>query len=97
MPIVGNVTVNQLQSEREANATRFDATYKDKWVVISGRVDRIDNGKVYLVGDGFLSDAVLEGLSVEEQVPLDAGQTVTYTCKVGNYILGSIILKDCHA
>ena len=76
---------------------RYRLRHRASWVVISGRVDRIDNGKVYLVGDGFLSDAVLEGLSVDEQIPLDAGQTVTFTCKVGNYILGSIFLKDCHA
>lgn len=92
---VANVTAVQLLSEREANATRYDATYKGKWVAITGRVDRIDDGKVYLEGNDFISSVALEDLSEGEQIALDVGQSVTYTCRVGDYILGTIFARSC--
>ena len=91
------LTAKQLLAEREANATRFDATRKDKWVRVSGRVERIDDRNVYLLGDGFLSDVVLEDLSQEVQTALNVGQDFSAACKVGNYILGSIFMYDCQA
>lgn len=92
-----SVTAQQLLAEREANATRFDAERKGKWVRVSGTVDRIDNGKVYLLGDGFLETAVLEDLSQETQVSLNVGDQFSATCKVGDYIIGSIFMEDCQA
>ena len=47
--IVANVTVGQLFAEREENATRFDDTYMDKYVHISGTVLKVDQSTVYLV------------------------------------------------
>ena len=92
-----SVTAQQLLAEREANATRFDAERKGKWVRVSGTVDRIDNGKVYLLGDGFLETAALEDLSQETQVSLNVGDQFSATCKVGDYIIGSIFMEDCQA
>lgn len=89
------ITAKQLLAEREANATRFDAQYKGNWVVVVGTIDRIDDGNVYLVGDGFLSDVVLQGLSDAEQIPLNIGDRFAAQCRVGNYILGSIFMDDC--
>ena len=91
------LTAKQLLDEREANATRFDTTRKDKWVRVSGSVERIDNGKVYLLGDGFLSNVVLEDLSQDVQIALNIGQDSSAACKVGDYILGSIYMYDCQA
>ena len=92
-----SVTAQQLIAEREANATRFDAERKGKWVRVSETVDRIDNGKVYLLGDGFLEEVVLEDLSQETQVSLNIGDQFSATCKVGDYIIGSIFMEDCQA
>ena len=92
-----SVTAQQLIAEREANATRFDAERKGKWVRVSGRIERIDDGNVYLRGDGFLSNVVLEDLSEETQITLNTGQDFSAACKVGNYILGSIFMDDCQA
>ena len=89
------LSAQQLLAEREANATRFDATRKDTWVTVSGQIDNIDGGKVYLRGDGFLSNVALEDIPKDEQVPLNVGQEFSATCKVGNYILGTIFLNSC--
>ena len=90
-----SVTAQQLHDERKANATRYDAQYKGNWVRISGQVTKIDGGDVFLGADGFLNDVILQDLSQEEQIALDKGDTVTATCRVGNYILGSIFLEGC--
>ena len=90
-----SVTAQQLHDEREANATRYDAQYKGNWVRISGQVTKIDGGDVFLGADGFLNNVRLQDLSQEEQIALDKGDTVTATCRVGNYILGSIFLEGC--
>ena len=42
------ITAQQLYEEREANATRYDATYKGKLVRVSGEVVKIDRGDVTL-------------------------------------------------
>ena len=91
------LTAQELLAEREANATRFDAQRKGQWVRVSGRIERIDEGNVYLRGDGFLSNVVLEDLSRETQIPLNTGEDFSAACKVGNYILGSIFMEDCQA
>ena len=96
-PEAPSLTAHELIAEREANATRFDVERKGKWVRVSGTVDRIENGKVYLLGDGFLSDVVLQDLSQETQISLNIGDQFSATCKVGNYILGSIFMEDCQA
>ena len=90
-----SVTAQQLHDEREANATRYDAQYKGNWVRIRGQVTKIDGGDVFLGADGFLNNVRLQDLSQEEQIALDKGDTVTATCRVGNYILGSIFLEGC--
>ena len=89
------MSAQALLAEREANATRFDATFKGKWVTVSGQIEKIDGGKVYLRGDGFLSDVVLEDLSADKQIPLNVDEEFSATCKVGNYILGTIFMDSC--
>ena len=81
--------------EREANASRFDATYKGKWVTVFGRIDRIDNSKVYLEGHDFLSSVELHDLSDEDIMPLNAGQEYSAICNVGNFFITNMELKSC--
>ena len=94
---VGSFTPSELLAEREANATRYDDTYKGKYITITGEVRRIDSGRVTL-SSGFLSfgsTVDLRDMPREEQAALDKGQVIYANCKVGNFILGSITLTDC--
>ena len=94
-PSPPKLSAQQLLAEREANATRFDATRKGKWITVSGQIENIDGGNVYLRGDGFLSNVALKDIPKEEQVPLNVGQEYSAACKVGNYILGTIFMNSC--
>ena len=90
------VSAEELYQEREANATRYDLKYQGKWVQITGVVEGIDGGRVSLVAGGsFLSNVDLHDLSRQEQARADKGQEFTALCRVGNYILGTINLRDC--
>ena len=89
------ITAVDLYKAREANATRFDARFKSKTIRVIGRVGRIDNGVVDLAVDAFLGSVALDDLSQSAQMSLNRGEIVTATCKVGNYILGTIFLRDC--
>ena len=46
-----SITAEKLYAERDANATRFDQTYKGQWVTVTGLVGEIDGGEVRLVTD----------------------------------------------
>ena len=98
------ISAEQLYDERETNATRFDQTYKDKWVTVTGIVGEIDDGDVRLVTDAAsyeLFDALLleyialQDLPVETQASINKGQEFTATCKMGAYILGTMFLEEC--
>ena len=45
------ISAEELWRERENNATRFDDTYKGKWVVVYGEVAEVDDGDVRLTVD----------------------------------------------
>ena len=98
------VTAVELYQERENNATRFDLNYKDKWVRITGTVGQVEDGDVRLVvdeesyrvlGSIFIEYIALQDLPREVQASAEKGQQFTATCKVGNYILGTMYLEDC--
>ncbi len=92
------ISAIDLYQEREANATRYDLNYKGKWVQITGVVGAIEGGEVRLVAGGsFLSNVYLHDLSPQEQARADKWQEFTALCRVGNYILGTINLRDCRA
>ena len=99
------VSAQMLWDEREANATRFDDQRKGAVVRVQGRIVKIDNNQVSLgidptgmglgIDEWGLSSVVLKGLSREQQASLDKGMTMTATCKVGDFILGSMMMEDC--
>lgn len=100
------LTATQLYNEREANATRFDDQYKGKRLIVSGEVVGIDNGMVRLGTEQVygsstsLSDFLtvnLEDLPRGVQASVNKGQYFTASCEVSNYIIGSIMMKDCQA
>ena len=98
-----SISASELYAEREANATRFDQQRKGKWVRVSGLIGEIDNGQIKLVVDeesfnliGVAFQTVdLHDLSTGVQASVNKGERFTATCKVGNYILGSMQLRDC--
>lgn len=89
------VTAVQLYQEREDNASRFDLNYKDKYVTVTGAVENIDGGVVSLHVGGFFTGVSLNDLTQEEQASANKGEAFTATCKVGNFILGTMRLNDC--
>ena len=98
------VSAEGLYQEREANATRYDLKYEGKWVQITGVVGEIEGGEVRLVADMdsyrllgqlFLNYIALNDLPQEDQARAEKGQEFTAVCKVGEYILGTINLRDC--
>lgn len=98
------ISAEALYQEREDNASRYDLNYNGKWVRITGLVGEIDGGEVRLVvdresynvlGQLLLDYIALNDLSQEEQARAEKGQQFTATCKVGNYILGTINLDNC--
>ena len=99
-----SVTAVDLYQERKDNATRFDLQRKDKWVSITGMVGQVEDGDIRLVvdedayrllGSLFIEYIALQDLPDAVQASVDKGQQFTATCKVGNFILGTMFLKDC--
>ena len=98
------VTAVDLYQEREANATRFDDNRKGTRVTVTGTVGEIEDGDVRLVVDEeewelfealFLNYIALQDLPREQQASANKGETFTATCVVGNYVFGTMHLKEC--
>ena len=96
------VTAVDLYQEREANATRFDDNRKGTRVTVTGTVGEIDDGDVRLVVDEeawefgwLLNHIALQDLPREQQAAANKGETFTATCVVGNYVFGTMYLKEC--
>ena len=92
-----SVNYHVLLAEREANATRFDANYKGKYVELTNAVViAIESGDVRIAGPlGFLDDGVIQNLPTDVQIQLDKGMRISAVCKVGNFILGSMYFDSC--
>ena len=96
-PVI-SISANELYAEREANATRYDDTYKGKWIIVTGTVREIDGGDVRLLvqGDDFgIFSVDLQDVPRSEQVQLNKGDQIAARCRVGDYIIGTIYLKSC--
>ena len=94
-PIV--VTARMLVEEREANATRYDLTYGNKWVAVSGSIVEIDGGAVYLwsnISSNF-DRIALHDLPAEVQAAVEKEQDITAVCKVGSFIGSTHNLREC--
>ena len=92
---VGSYNAFELFQEREKNASRFDLEIKGKRVNVGGTVERVDNGKIYLVAGGLFETVALDELSQEEQAKWEPGDKVEYACVVGDYVIGTINMADC--
>ena len=98
------INATALWEEREANATRFDDTYKGNWATVSGLVAKIEGGDVHLVVDEESFDILgmafetlaLQDLPRDVQSSLDKRDEFTATCKVGNFIIVTMFLEDCY-
>ena len=91
------ITPRMLVEEREANATRYDLTYKDKWVAVSGSIVEIDDGELRLrpgISSSF-DRIALHDLPAEVQAAVDKNQDITAVCKVGDYRFGTHNLREC--
>ena len=98
------ISAEKLYQEREANASRYDLNYQGKQITITGLVGEIDGGEVRLIVDSasyralgglFLNYIALHDLPVEEQARAEKEQEFTATCRVGDYVLGTINLREC--
>ena len=94
------MSVGELHAEREANATRYDQTYKAKKVLVSGVVCRIESETLYLADSDAacafsVEDARLEDLPINQLIAPSTGDPFAAICTVGNYILGTIFVKNC--
>ena len=89
------IRAEDLYYERELNATRYDQTYLYQWVTVTGFVERVDSGKVYLSGNYDFGGLSLSGVPTEIQARLNVGDEFTATCKVGDFILFKIRLNHC--
>ena len=98
-----SITAKDLYAEREANATRFDQQRKGKWVRVSGLIGEIDSGEIRLVVDedsfnllGIALETVnLHDLPSEVQASVNKGERFTATCRVGDFFITSMQLRDC--
>ena len=82
---IAELSITDLFALRDANATRFDDTYRGRFVHIEGVVYSIDDSTVtmdvgYRLGTGFLYD-----LSRSEQSSTTRGEKFAAVCKVGDY------------
>ena len=91
---LAEVTPDQLLGEREANAVRYDAQYKGKQVRITGEVEKIER-RVSLISRSLIGGVDLKDLPDDDLISLNIGDVITATCRVGDYVLGTITLDRC--
>ncbi len=101
VPII-SISAEDLYAEREANAQRFDRDYKGTTVRVSGTVCEIDGGDLSLYSDSAsrsfefcLQRVTLQDLSEEELLRPSVGDQFQALYEVGDYILGTMFMKDC--
>ena len=92
---LAEVTPDQLLGEREANAVRYDAQYKGKQVRITGEVEKIER-RVSLISRSLIGGVDLKDLPDDDLISLNIGDVITATCRVGDYVLGTITLDRCN-
>jgi hypothetical protein len=96
---IGSVT---LAKEYDANEVKADNRYKDKDLIVSGRVvgiekDFLDNIVVHMKGKNmFLPvQATMKDTEKDRAANLDKGDQVTVFCRGAGAILNAPLLKDC--
>lgn len=93
------VTAKELSRECAANEVRFVNAYKGKIIVVTGKVDRIDDGvfgtTVFLRGRNAFDSVLIGGIDDTAAARLNKGDVVTFTCEGVGEVLGSASLSDC--
>jgi len=94
------VTAYQLFNDYNANEVAADTTYKNKTLLVTGKIESINKDvfdKIYVsleTGELF-STVDARGLSVEETQGLGKGQSITVICQGNGFLIGSPQLKNC--
>ena len=88
-------TAEQLIQARNENASRFNLDWKGKRINVTGVVDRVDAGNIYLEAGDHSDSVALDDLVQEEQALWNPGDMVEYACEVGDYVSGIIFMEDC--
>ena len=92
------IDAKTLIEEREANAARYDMTCRGRWVTISGTVDKVDDGAVYIRPpgtSGSVTRMALHDLPTEVQAAVEKRQRFTATCKVEDFRVVTFHLREC--
>jgi len=84
----------------EANEVRADNAYKDRKLLVTGKVASIDkdflnNPVLWLASSNMFQKIMARGLDASVLAELDKGQTVTVLCVGGGLTVGSPVLRDC--
>ncbi len=79
--------------------TGSPADFEDQWIDsrinVSGVVDRVEGGTVFLVADDFEETVALNDLIRDETRLLRSGDEVEYACDVGGYEVDSVTMINC--
>lgn len=101
MPL--HTSANNLQTEYEKNEVAADQQFKDKTLLVSGKVKEIakdftDDIVIRLQGgtNPFMTPNVhMEDGYIDYSAQLEKGQTIHLICKGNGKIVGSAMLKEC--
>jgi len=98
---VYTLSARSLYAEYKQNEVAADAKYKDKVVIVSGRITNIgkdfaDTAYVILAGDEYFGVQCMFAKGEEGVVAqLSKGETVTIKGVVSRLVIGSLLLNSC--
>jgi hypothetical protein len=99
------VDIKTLLAEYKTNEVRADATYKDKYIIITGKVGEVKKdimGKIYVtIGTGQMYEFPVVQCFIRETVPdirraaqLSKGDKVTAVGQVSGLMM-NVLMKEC--
>ena len=90
------VTLRELYEEATVNLAHYDSEYKGKWYQVTGTVSHMFEYKVvvYEVGESTVH-AVLADLPRSDQIPLDADDSITARCQIGEVVGYGVYMESC--
>lgn len=98
------VSSTQLATEYDDNEVSADEKYKNKLILIKGKVESISKdfmGYPYLALDGLnmfqMVKATFDKANTSQLSNIKKGQNVQIVCQVDSYIIGSVLLEACQS